>query len=258
MKKTENEKTGTVSESTLLGGRVTLLQPRQGFRAGIDTVLLAAAVPAKPGDKVLDVGCGVGSAGLCVALRNKNIHLTGLDIQRKIVDLALQNATLNGVAERCRFFCGNLLTESAVEDNAFNIVMMNPPYQEAGTHVPSPRRNKAVSHGEEASGASLRDWAKYAHRKLKQGGTLVMIHRADRLDDIIITLEERRWFGSLVIHPLWPRKGVPAKRVIILAKKERYKPIRLSSGLILHKKDGKYTPETKKILRDGKPLSVAS
>jgi tRNA1(Val) A37 N6-methylase TrmN6 len=244
-----------VIETTLLDGRVALLQPKDGFHAAIDTVFLAAAVPAKDGDQVLDVGCGVGSAGLCVLSRKQNIYLTGIDIQQEMIDLALQNATLNNVTGNCRFFQADLQKEKIIEDNAFQIVMMNPPYQEAGTYFPSPHKTRTWSHAEEASGAKLQDWIKYAHRKLKQGGTLVMIHRADRLDAVIAGLQARRWFGSLVIHPLWPKKGENAKRVILIAKKERYKPIILTQGLIIHEKNGDYTPEAKEILRKGQPFS---
>jgi len=129
--------------------------------------------------------------------------------------------------------------------------ILNPPYQEKGTHTPSPEPIKALSHGEEASDASLTDWVKYAHRKLKQGGFLTLIHRADRLDDIINVLVARRWFGSLVIYPLFSRAGEDAKRVIIRARKERYAPTVLKTGLVVHEKDGKYTKEAAEIL-DGR------
>jgi tRNA1(Val) A37 N6-methylase TrmN6 len=176
------------------------------------------------------------------------MHLVGLDVQQELIDLALQNAALNGWAEQCHFFRGSILTEKVILENYFNVVLMNPPYQEGGTHTPSPRKNKAFSHGEEASGAKLLDWIKYAHRKLKNGGTLVMIHRADRLDDVIVALENRRWFGSLEIYPLWSRNGDDAKRVIIRARKERYAPMVLKAGLVVHEKDGKYTDGAQRIL----------
>lgn len=247
MKKT-NDNSNEVIETTLLRGRVRLLQPRIGFHASLDTVFLAAAVPVKSNFSILDVGCGVGSAGLCVLSRNTHMQLAGLDIQQELVDLALQNASLNGFSEHCHFFRGDLLSEKIIPDNHFNAVLMNPPYQEGGTHTPSPRRIKAMSHGEEASGAKLLDWIKYAHRKLKNGGMLVMIHRADRLDDVIVALEARRWFGSLEIYPVWSRPGDDAKRVIIRARKERYAPMVLKSGLIVHEADGQYTDGAQRIL----------
>lgn len=244
-----------VIETTLLNGQVKLLQPKHGFHASLDTVFLSAAATPKMHDKVLDIGCGVGSAGLCVALRNKNITLTGIDIQGELIDIALQNATLNGMAERCRFFEGSVLTDKAVEDNFFDIAIMNPPYHEAGTHTASPQRIKAMSHGEEASGATLTDWVKYAHRKLKQGGTLALIHRADRLDDVIVALAARRWFGSLRVLPLCAHEGENAHRIIVVARKERYKPIILMNNFIIHIKKTGYTSDAKKILEDGETLT---
>jgi tRNA1(Val) A37 N6-methylase TrmN6 len=243
-----------VIETTLLRGRLKLLQPKQGFHASTDTVLLAAAVgenKANRKQKMLDLGCGVGSIGLCVTLNNSNILLTGLDIQEGLVGIAHQNATLNQMSDRCRFFSGNLAKERQIEDNFFDLAVCNPPYQEAGTHTPSPRLNKALSHGEDASETTLKDWCKYLHKKVKQGGFIYMIHRADRLDDVIVELTGRRWFGSLVVLPIHSREGEPAKRVIVKARKERYAPIKLLPALVMHEKDGSYTKAATQIL-DGK------
>jgi tRNA1(Val) A37 N6-methylase TrmN6 len=255
MKKT-NDNSNEVIETTLLRGRVRLLQPKVGFHASLDTVFLAAAVPVKNGANILDVGCGVGSAGLCAMSRNSHMHLIGIDIQRELIDLALQNAALNALEEHCHFFRGDLLSEKVIPDNYFNVVLMNPPYMEGGTHTPSPRKNKALSHGEEASGAKLLDWTKYAHRKLKNGGMLVMIHRADRLDDVIVALEQRRWFGSLEVYPLWSKEGEDAKRVIIRARKERYAPMVLKPGLVIHEKNGQYTDGAQRILSAAEALDI--
>jgi tRNA1(Val) A37 N6-methylase TrmN6 len=246
-----------VIESTLLRGRVKLLQPKTGFHASVDTVFLAAALIAKEKGHIIDIGCGVGSAGFCALARIPGLHLTGIDVQPELVDLAHQNAALNGWSERCRFFNGNILTDKQVPDNAFHAALMNPPYQEAGTHTPSPLKNKAISHGEEASGASLEGWTKYAHRKLKQGGSLALIHRADRLDDVILALTQRRWFGSLTVLPLHSRAGDDAKRVIVTARKERYAPLVLKTGLVLHEQDGKYTDAAEAVLSRGETCGLA-
>ncbi len=241
-----------IIETTLLRGRVQLLQPKQGFHASIDSVFLAAAVAVKGRAEVLDVGCGVGAAGLCVASRNNSIHLTAIDIQLELIDLAHQNAALNGLD--AAFFCGDIRSEKHIKDNSFNNVLMNPPYLEGGTHTPSPEKIKATSHGEDASGATLADWVKYAHKKLKQGGHLTLIHRADRLDDVILELTKKRWFGSLVIFPLLSHAGEDAKRVIVQARKERYAPLVLKSGMVVHKESGKYTKEAEAVLSDAAPL----
>ena len=245
---------GEIIETTLLHGRVELLQPKIGFHASIDSVFLAAAVPIVEKAHILDVGCGVGSAGLCVLARTRDMRLTGIDIQPELIELAKQNAVLNEIESLCRFVHGDIRTETDIVDNAFSSVLMNPPYQEGGTHTPSPTRNKALSHGEEASGATLEDWVKYAHRKLKQAGTLVMIHRADRMSEIVAVLERRRWFGSLVIYPLFSRAGDDAKRVIITARKERFAPMALKTGMVIHEADGKYTEAAQRVLSAAEAL----
>lgn len=166
----------------------------------------------------------------------------------------MQNASLNGVSEQCRFFHGDIQREKVITDNHFDVVVMNPPYLEGGAHLSSPEKIKATSHGEDGSGASLEIWLKYAHRKLKQGGNLTLIHRADRMNDVITTLEKRRWFGSLIIYPLWPHEGEEAKRVIIRARKERYAPLVLKSGMVVHKADGQYTDAAQKLLSGGEAI----
>lgn len=242
-----------IIETTLLRGRVRLLQPKKGFHASTDTVFLAAGAHPPARAQVLDAGCGVGGAGLCLASRLPHIHLTGIDMQRDMVDLALQNAQLNKMDARCRFFCGDIRDEKHTQDNFFHSVIVNPPYLEAGAHTPSPQKIKAASHGESAT---LQDWVKYAHRKLKQGGTITMIHRADRLDDIILTLTQRRWFGSLVVFPLYSRDGNDAKRIIIRARKERYAPIVLKAGMVVHEKNGDYTALADAVLAKGDVIAL--
>ncbi|MBI3441829.1 MAG: methyltransferase [Proteobacteria bacterium] len=222
----------------------------------MDAVFLAAAVAVKNHFTVLDVGCGVGSVGLCITSRNKSISLIGIDIQRNLTDIAIQNAVLNDQSEQCRYFHDDLREEKTIPDNMFNAVVMNPPYLESGKYSPSPEKIKATSHGEGESGASLEDWIKYAHRKLKQGGYLTMIHRADRMDDVIVTLEKRRWFDSLVIYPLWSHDGEDAKRVIIRARKERYAPLVLKPGMVIHQENGKYTAAADLILSEGAAIDL--
>lgn len=243
-----------VIETTLLRGKVKLLQPKVGFHASIDSVFLAAAVHTKDRQKVLDVGCGAGSVGLCILSKKQNIYLIGIDIQRDVVDLARQNSLLNQCVDKSKFIHNSIKTEKEIDNYCFDHVVMNPPYLEAGTHSPSPNSIKATSHGEDAS--TLEDWIKYAHKKLKSGARLTLIHRADRLDDVIHTLVKRRWFGSLVIYPLWSHAGEDAKRIIVQARKERYGKMILKPGMIIHRADGKYTPEAEAVLSDGALLPI--
>jgi tRNA1(Val) A37 N6-methylase TrmN6 len=243
-----------IIETSLLRGKLTLLQPKVGYHASLDAVFLGAAAPVQDGWKVLDMGCGVGTIGLCVTLRNRNISLIGIDIQSELIDIALQNANINKVNDISRFFNLNILNDKTIVNNCFNSIIMNPPYQESGTV--SPVKNKTFSHDEGASGATLKDWIKYAHLKLKQGGYLTMIHRADRLDDILLIMGQRRWFGSFVILPLHSREGDNAKRVIIRARKERYAPTVLKRGIVIHNKDGSYTATARGILDNLTPIDL--
>ncbi len=237
-----------IIETSILRGQVKLLQPRHGFHASSDTVLLATAATPFAQGQVLDVGCGVGSVGLSVALKKSDIKLIGIDIQPEMVALAQRNAVLNGIEERCTFYSGDIGADTALPANGFDLVVTNPPFQAEGRHIPASLESKAFAHGEDASGVTLKKWCKYLHNKLKQGGRMVMIHRADRLDEIIQILTERRWFGGLTILPIHPRQGEPAKRVLVTARKERYAPLVLKSGLVMHEMDGSPTPAASSIL----------
>lgn len=248
-----------VIETTLLGGQLKLLQPQKGLRASTDTVFLAAAVPPLPtGARLLDAGCGSGAAGLCYALKSADISLIGMDIQPELVELASKNAAINHLENRCSFQKGDVtdLESLAGLERSFDAVMINPPYLEAGTHTDAHDKERSMALGESGSGARLLDWIRYSHRVLKSGGHLTMIHRSDRLDDIIRILSERRWFGGIIIHPLWPRAGADARRVIIGATKDRHHPLKIQSGTILHEPDGTYTPTANSILKGEKSLEL--
>lgn len=245
-----------VMETSLLRGKVTLIQPKKGFHASVDTVLLAAAVPARARHKVLDVGCGVGSAGLCVFSRVKGVSLTGLEVQPDIADLARLNMTLNNLGTKGQVITGDLRTCKDLPQDAFDQVLMNPPYAEGGVHIPSPDKKRHVSLDESGSGAALSDWIKYGHRRLKTGGTLTLIHRADRLDDILSELSKNNWFGDIVVYPLWPKKGIAAKRAIVSARKGRKGGLTMAAGMVLHKENGDYTAEAQRVLSKGMEIKL--
>ncbi len=240
--------TGSV-EIHVLNKRVRLLQPADGFRTSLDSVMLAAACPAKAGDHVLDMGCGVGGAGFCVLARVPGTHLHGIDIQPDHIDLACRNIALNDMQSRAQFEAGDIRDAAA---GTFDHVICNPPYLETGTHSISPSQKKAIAHGHHEEDISVYDWLDAGFRHLKSGGSLTMIHRADRTDKIILGLKNR--FGAIEIIPLWPRAGENAKRVIIRAIKDRRTPARLHTGVVLHEADGRYTPTADDILRDMRPI----
>jgi len=233
---------------TLLDGRVILKQPAAGYRVAIDPVFLAAAVPARPGERVLDAGSGVGAATLCLAARIDGIAIEGLDIDADLAALARDNAGAGGCAGRARFHIGDLRAPPPeLRSGGLDHVMTNPPFLEAGRAQPSPQAAKARATVEGA--VPLADWLHSCLRLLRPKGTLTLIHRADRLDWILAALAGHA--GTITLLPLWPRAGVPAKRVIVRATKGASGPARLLAGLVLHDGHGGYTAEANAILRDG-------
>lgn len=241
-----------VTEDTLLGGRVRLLQPAVGYRAAIDPVLLAAAVPAKGGDTVLELGAGAGAALFCLLARVPDVRPVALERQAEMADLARRSAALNDVADRLEVVTGDLRQPPPeLSGRRFAQVMFNPPFHEAGRHTPSGRPQKAASHGEEAV---LADWIGAALRLLEARGRLTLIHRADRLDELLGLLAGR--FGDVRVFPLWPRTGEPATRVIMTARRNARGAMTLLPGLVLHGEGGGFTVAAEAVLRHGAALPL--
>lgn len=235
-------------EIFVLDQTVRLLQPDGGFRTSLDSVMVAAACPAAAGDRVLDLGCGVGGAAFCLMRRVDGLFITGIDIQPDYIDLARQNAALNSNTDRCEFIVDNVGTFRFLTlDQRVDHVLCNPPFLEAGTYTPSPDQGRATALGHADQEIALRDWIDCAFDNMKPGGSLTLIHRADFVDKIIQALGKR--FGQTEIIPLWPRAGEPAKRVIIRTRKDRRSPAAIFPGLIIHNPDGSYTAEAEKVLR---------
>ena len=242
-----------ISHDRLLGGRLALAQPRRGYRVAVDAVLLAAAVAARPGERVLELGSGVGAAALCLALRVPGVTVTGLEIQAGLAALAAANIAANGLAGRVRVATGDLrVPPPELAPGSFDRVMANPPYLRAGAHTPSPDASRAMANGEGEAG--LADWVAAAARLLRPRGHFTLIHRADRLDEAISLMHKE--FGALVVFPLWPRAGVAAKRILLAGRLGAASPARLAPGLALHGAGGGFTAEAEAVLRDGGGLEV--
>ncbi len=240
---------GPLTEDRLLGGRVKIRQLKRGFRVAIDSVLLAASVPCGDGERVLEPGAGVGGAALMVAARVPGCSIVGLEAQRALVGIAGENIRLNGMSDRVDIVVGDLGSPpSRLALGAFDHVMMNPPFHEVGrTHAPA-EASRAASHVEGEAG--LEAWVAFCVSMLRDMGTLTLIHRADRLADVLAALHGRA--GEIVVFPLWPRgDGSPAKRIIVRARRGTAAPLCLSPGLILHEQDGSFTPEADRILHGG-------
>ncbi|MHA1568545.1 MAG: tRNA1(Val) (adenine(37)-N6)-methyltransferase [Alphaproteobacteria bacterium] len=245
---------GAVTEDRLLGGRVRLLQPRAGYRAAIDPVLLAAAVAARPGASVLDAGCGTGAAALCLAARLSDCRITGIELQPGLAALARHSVTLNGWDARISVLDGDIADPPPeLAPGGFDWVMANPPYLNPGGGDAPTVPARARAHVESAE-TGLAAWVAFSLAMARRKGRVVFIHRADRLDELVAAL--RGPAGDIAILPLWPAAGRAAKRVIVTARKGVRGPTRLLPGLVLHRADGGYTPEADAILSGGAGLRL--
>jgi tRNA1(Val) A37 N6-methylase TrmN6 len=240
-----------ITQDYLLGGRVQIRQPAEGYRIAIDPIFLAASIMPEPESNVLDIGAGVGAASLCLAARVPGCRITGLEMQRDTVRLAFDNIALNSMRDRIEILAGDLLRPPPrLAASTFAHVMANPPYFEAANHTASKIAHKAHSHNE--GEATLEHWIRFALLMARPKGTITFIHRADSLDRILSSLTGK--VGDIVVYPLWPGKGKPAKRVLVRGCKNSNGPLRFAPGLTLHGVDGRFTPEAEAILRDAAPL----
>jgi len=232
------------TDDRLLGGRVVLRQPASGYRVAIDPVLLAAAVQTGPGARVLDAGCGTGAAMFCLAARCLDVAVTGLERSAASAAFAQAGIALNTLAGRAQIIEGDLARPPDM-GAAFDVVITNPPFGADGTPPPDPGR--AAAHQEDD--LDLAAWVRACLACLKPKGRLVMIHRADRLSQVLSALRGRD-AGDVRILPIYPKAGEPARRVIVDAGKGRRSPDTLLPGLVLHEADGSFTAAADAVLRD--------
>lgn len=245
---TQTPSTETVTtEDALLGGRVRLLQPRRGYRVAVDAVLLAAAVDAKSGERVLDLGAGVGAVGLCLRVRVPGCRVVGIELQPALAELARRNAELNGWQEGMQTVVHDVARPLPEGLGMFDHVATNPPYLAAAAADPSPDPVKALATVE--SSADLSRWLAAAAAVLKPAGSLVVIHRADRLDELAGLLDRLGW------RDIDLKRLPPAARVLVRARRADRSVRRESPPLTLHRADGSYTDEAEAILRHAAPLA---
>ncbi len=237
-----------LTEDFLLGGRVVLHQPRDGLRAGHDAVLLAASVPARPGETVLELGCGAGAAFLCLAARVPGLAIVAVEREPALAALARENAARNRLS-------GVTVIEGDVADPALRKALpraahgfANPPFWSDGT-VPPGALRQAATHG-----VALEAWAACLAAAVAPRGSARLILPAARFADGLSALADAG-FGSPALLPLWPRAGVAAKRVILGARRGGKSPGRVLAGLFLHAHAGA-TTEAEAVLRDGKALEM--
>jgi tRNA1(Val) A37 N6-methylase TrmN6 len=248
---------GDVTEDAFLGGKLRLRQPKSGHRVGHDAMLLAAATPACPGDRVVDLGAGVGAAGLAVAKRIAGIKPVLVEIDEGLAELARANASANAIAAETLVLDVTSGAESFVSaglaPDSVDVVLMNPPFNDATRHRVSPDSARAMAHV--AVAETLEGWIHAARRILKSGGNLVMIWRADGLADVLTALG--RGFGSLMILPVHADAASPAIRVLVRATKGGRAPTCLLAGLVLNDEANRPTPTVQTILAGERPLPLA-
>ena len=244
---------GAVTEISVLGQRVRLLQPGQGFKTSFDSIMVAAACPVQGKETVLDLGCGVGGATFCLLERVPDSKITGIDIHSGFIDLAKKNAALNNKEGQADFVSADI-REYQIEDPAqrYDHVICNPPYEDSKARVASPYADKEIALGQDAT---TEEWILCALRALKPQGTLTCIHRAERVDQLILAMGRR--FGAIEVIPLYSKQGQVAKRVIVRARKDRKSPAVMHHGITIHKDDGGYTEIADSILQEGQGILVS-
>jgi tRNA1(Val) A37 N6-methylase TrmN6 len=246
------------SEDAALGGRLLLRQPLRGHRFGHDAILLAAVTAARAGEHAVDLGAGVGAAGLALARRIEGVRVTLIDVDPALMTLAQGNAVRNELEARVRAVCldvaapAEAFAAAGLAPGSIDCVLMNPPFNAAQN--PSPDLQRRAAH--EAAADTLDQWIRTAGRLLRPAGELTLIWRADGLADVLAGLAAG--FGALTLLPIYPKPEAAAIRVIVRAVKAGRAPLAMLPGLVLSDNNGKPTTEAEAVLRGGASLPLAS
>jgi len=237
-----------VTEDGFLGGQLRLRQLKSGHRAGHDAMLLAAATPARPGDRVADFGAGVGAAGLAVAKRVADVDLALVEIDATLASLARENAAANAIAAEVIVLdvesAAAAFAAAGLRPDSVDAVLMNPPFNDPARHRISPDKARETAHV--ATTTTLENWIHAARRLLKPKGMLTLIWRADGIAEVLAALE--RGFGSLQILPVHADVTAPAIRVLIRATKGGRAPTQIQAALLLNDESGVPNKEVQEVL----------
>jgi tRNA1(Val) A37 N6-methylase TrmN6 len=251
-----------LTDDAILGGRLRLLQPRRGHRFGHDAILLAAATPARDGDRAADLGAGVGAAGIALAVRVPGVRITLVEIDTSLAGLAAENVMRNELGHRVDAVALDVaaaapdFAAAGLPPASCDIVLMNPPFNDPGRHQASPDPQRRAAHG--LASEPLARWIDTAARLLRLGGTLTVIFRADGVADLLSLLGGN--FGAVALLPIYGRPAASAIRVIAGAVKGSRAPLAILPGLVLAADDGAPTLAAEAVLRHGAalPLRVPS
>jgi len=250
--------TAAATEDAVLGGRLRLRQPRKGHRVGHDAILLAAACAVRAGEHAVDLGAGVGAAGLALARRVAGVTVTLVEIDPMLAQFATENAALNGLADRVRAVCLDATAPAAafaaagLASGTVGHVLMNPPFN--APHNPSPDRRRRLAH-HAPHDDTLTAWLRTAARLLRPTGAVTLIWRADGLDSVLGALAG---FGGTAVLPIHGRPEAPAIRVLVRAAKTSRAPLVLLPGLCLADEAGAPSAPAEAVLRDGAALPLAT
>jgi tRNA1(Val) A37 N6-methylase TrmN6 len=249
---------GETTEDAFLGGQLRLRQPKSGHRAGHDAILLAAATSARPGDRVVEFGAGIGTAGLALARRVGAIDLVLVEIDEQLAALARDNAIANAISAHVVTFDvtspADAFTTVNLLPDSVDAVLTNPPFNDAVRHRASPDKARATAHMAEPG--MLDSWIHAARRILKSGGALTLIWRADGLAEVLTALE--RGFGSLAILPVHGEAAKPAIRVLVRAVKGGKAPARIHLGLVLNNESAASNKQMAGIMAGNLALPLAT
>jgi tRNA1(Val) A37 N6-methylase TrmN6 len=247
------------TKDPVLGGRLRLQQPRHGHRTGHDAILLAAATAAGAGEHAVELGSGVGGAGLALVSRVPGLRVTLLELDPKLVALAEENIRVNRCSERARAVAldvgapAGVYAAAGLGPGVARRVLMNPPFNDPGRHQTSPNADRKLAHLGAHDGLSI--WVRCASRLLDDRGVLTLIWRAEGLDVVLAALAQG--FGSATVLPVHPRADEPAIRILVRAVKASRTPLRLLPGFVLANPDGRPTSQAEAVLRGGLTLPLA-
>jgi tRNA1(Val) A37 N6-methylase TrmN6 len=238
------EAAALVTHDRVLGGRVNLAQPAKGYRAGLDAALLAAACDARPGERVVDAGCGVGAVMLAAATRRPDASFVGVERDPAMLDLARRNIADNGLADRVAVMAGDV-GGGRLAGAPFEAALCNPPFFEdpAALRAPHPAKRGAFMADD-----GLAAWTQFLLGAVRDGGSLTVVHRTERLADLLALLGAKA--GSFQIRPVHPHADQPAGRVLVRAVRGGRAPLRLLPALVLHERgEARHTATAEAILR---------